>query len=83
MKPDEITAERLQGWRARLREENATPICLIGIGHQQKRGQLVLCVPEGVDDDLLVGSLLFALESIKPGTLPKHHGERAVFVPHR
>lgn len=81
MDTDKITSERLNEWRDRLREEHATPLVLLGVGHEHKSGQLVLCVPEGVDDDLLIGSLLFALESIQPGLVPKHHGERAVLRP--
>jgi hypothetical protein len=83
MDTDKVTDERLQGWRNRLREETATPIFLIGVSHGQKSGQLVMCVPEGVDDDLLVGSLRFALQSLEAngGSGTKHHGERAVLKP--
>jgi hypothetical protein len=80
MDTDGITAERLASWRDRLKEENATPMVLIGVGHDHKSGQIVLCVPEGVDDDLLIGSLAYALNALQPGLIPKHHGERKSFT---
>jgi hypothetical protein len=43
-----ITAERLTGWAKALAEFHATPALLLGIGHDEHRGQLVVCVP---DDD--------------------------------
>lgn len=77
---EKITKERLAGWANRLKEEHSTPLLLIAIGHDEKAGQLTICVPEGVEDDLLIGSLLYVLESLKPGLIPKHHSERAVFT---
>ncbi len=76
---EETTAGRLESWRKRLKENHATPLLLIGVGHGERSGQLVICVPEGVDDDLLLGSLLFAIETLKPGSIPQHHGESREF----
>ena len=79
-----ITKQRFDGWQKRLSEEHATPIILIGVGHEHKSGQLVICVPEGVDDELLVGALRFALASLlQSGPTPKHHGERATIFPNQ
>jgi len=74
---DAITIERFEGWRKRLSEEQATPMVLVGVGHGDKAGQLVLCVPEGVDDELVVGSLRYALNAVlTAGPLPQRHGEK-------
>jgi len=74
-----ITEERLKSWKKKLAEANATPIILIGVGHDHKSGELVLCVPEGVSDDLLFGALVAALDLLKPGLIPKHDGESRRF----
>lgn len=42
----EITIHRLQRWSLKLRADHATPLCLVGVGHDHKLGQLVVCVPE-------------------------------------
>jgi hypothetical protein len=76
---DRITAERLDSWRKLLKEGNATPILLIGVGHEHRSGELHVVVPEGVEDDLLIGALLYALNVLQPGLIPQHHGERRVF----
>lgn len=41
-----ITRDRLAKWTKRLDQEHATPFALVGIGHDHKSGQLVLCVCE-------------------------------------
>jgi len=56
MDTNAVTVERLEGWRRRLQEENATPIVGIGVGHGEKSGRLVLLVPEGVEAEVCVGS---------------------------
>jgi hypothetical protein len=42
----EICNERLSRWADRLVSEHATPIILIGVSHDHKSGQLVLCTTE-------------------------------------
>lgn len=83
MDTDKITQERLGSWRERLREAHATPLVLIGVGHEHKSGELVLCVPEGVDDRLLEGSLRFALAALAGGQMPQKHGESTTWEPRR
>lgn len=41
-----ICKERLEGWQKRLVDEHSTPILVVGVGHDHKKGQLVLCIPE-------------------------------------
>lgn len=42
----EITRSRLARWTDKLDLENATPVMLLGVGHDHKSGQLVICVPD-------------------------------------
>lgn len=53
MDSEEIKAicdERLGSWTNRLVGEHATPILLVGVGHDHKKGDLVLCTLEDLDD---------------------------------
>lgn len=72
---EQITQERLKSWAKRLSEQHATPLLMLGMGHDANAGQLVVLTVEDVDDDMLVASLLFAAEQLKPGTIPKHNPE--------
>jgi hypothetical protein len=38
-----ITRERLDRWAARMRDSHATPLILIGVGHDENIGQIVVC----------------------------------------
>jgi len=40
---EEITKERLYNWMQKMKQSNATPILLVGIGHEQTSGQIVIC----------------------------------------
>jgi hypothetical protein len=51
---DEITAERMAGWRKKLAEEHATPALLLGIGHDRNSGALVVCTTEDLSKRDLV-----------------------------
>lgn len=68
--PSQIKAvcdERLGRWTRKLVAENATPLVLIGVSHGQKSGQLVVCVPEEVSDELVKGSITFLYETMVLG----------------
>jgi hypothetical protein len=58
MKSDEITAQRLAGWAKKLAEDNATPLVLVGIGHEHARGKVVLCIPENGPSEKEIAQLL-------------------------
>jgi len=45
---EKITAERLEKWKVHFAREHATPLVLIGIGHDENSGGLVTCMVEGV-----------------------------------
>lgn len=41
-----ITVERLEGWGRVIVENHATPMLLVGVGHDHVSGNLHLCIPE-------------------------------------
>ncbi len=61
MHPDEITLQRLTGWRVKLAQENATPLALVGISQGANSGALVVCVPENGPPDRQIATILRAV----------------------
>ncbi|GAI81422.1 unnamed protein product, partial [marine sediment metagenome] len=41
-----IGKERLDKWQQRLIDEHATPVILVGVGHDHRSGQVVVYIPE-------------------------------------
>lgn len=62
---EEIWCELIPRWATKLKSEHATPICLIGIGHDHKSGQVTICVPEDFNDYMTCGILKAALIHLK------------------
>lgn len=58
MDAKKITVDRLKGWKKKLAESNATPIALVGVGHEQHRGKLVLCICEDGLTDAEIATML-------------------------
>lgn len=56
-----ITKLRLAEWAKALSTDHATPMLLVGIGHDHNSGKISLCVPEGIDDAVIVNTLKYAL----------------------
>lgn len=71
----EITDERLGGWAKRLKAYNATPLVLLAVGHAQNKGELTVCIPADVPDELIAGALRWVLKGIEQGAMPKNEGE--------
>jgi hypothetical protein len=75
MTADEIASinrERLTRWRLDLELQHATPAVLVGVGHDHREGDLVLCACEGSDaptDRELALMLRWAAEQLeaRPG----------------
>jgi hypothetical protein len=62
-----ITKERLDRWAKRMKESHATPLLLIGVGHDQVSGQIVICTldePE-LSNDKLRAFLKYALKELQ------------------
>jgi len=49
-----ICEERLGKWTQRLVDEHATPVILVGVGHDHKNGALVVITLEEMDDRQLL-----------------------------
>jgi hypothetical protein len=63
---EKITVERLTRWSQRLSKEHATPMLLVGAGHDHKLGQVVVLTCEDIDNATLRELLLFALMQLSP-----------------
>jgi hypothetical protein len=66
---DSITAERLAGWRKRLAEQHSTPLVLVGIGHEERSGQVVVLAPNDakISDEIILNALRFAVRILENG----------------
>jgi hypothetical protein len=54
-KINKINIERLTRWKDRLNNAHATPLLLIGVGHDHKNGQLTICATEErTDQEILL-----------------------------
>lgn len=53
-----ITRERLDRWAERLAGEHATPAVLVGVGHDHREGNLVLCVTEDGPSEAEIAAFL-------------------------
>ena len=49
----EICDERFDRWKRRLASQYATPIILIGVGHDHNSGQLSICTVEEMDNSMI------------------------------
>ena len=70
-KVKQICSDRLQRWIFKLLTEHSTPVCLIGIGHDHKQGQVTVCIPEDFTDDVIIGMLEVAIFNLKKGNAYK------------
>lgn len=64
---EQINRERLEGWRRKLVESHATPILLVGVGHDEKKGLCVLCTTEEMTNEETTNFLLGAYNMLKRG----------------
>lgn len=62
-----ITHERLGSWEKRLTESHATPILLVGVGHDHVNGQINICVTEDMPNAQIIAFLEYALKELKNG----------------
>jgi hypothetical protein len=60
-----ITRERLGSWENKFEGAHATPVLLIGVGHDHVSGQIVICVTEGLTDGQIVLFLENALKQLR------------------
>ena len=65
-----VCAERLAGrWTERMLQTHATPVCLIGVGHDHAQGQIVIATMEDpeVTDQMIAAFLRWAAVQLDPG----------------
>lgn len=58
---EQINRERLEQWATRFADEHATPVILVGIGHDHKAGSIVIETTEEMSDELVASFLRKAL----------------------
>jgi hypothetical protein len=65
---ERITKERLAGWEEKFRIQHATPILLIGVGHDWNSGQAVVCIVDepSLSKPILAAYLRFVLKELEP-----------------
>jgi hypothetical protein len=50
-----INDERMGRWKVKLNRVNATPVFLMGVGHDHNQGQLTIyCTEDRTDEELLL-----------------------------
>lgn len=57
-----ITEERLEAWAQRVAENHCTPAVLVAIGHDHKKGDLHICVPNEMPLEMARGFMAAALK---------------------
>lgn len=69
----EICRQRLAGWTKKLVAEHATPVLLLGIGHDNHSGQIVICATE----DTANSQILLFLQAAELGVKKLAEAEAA------
>lgn len=59
-----ICVQRLGSWTSRLTGEHATPVLLVGIGHDHKGGQVVICTTEEMGQKDIIAFLALAVHHL-------------------
>lgn len=59
-----ITRIRLASWAAKLDQEHATPLLLVGVSHADKSGQIVLITTEDENTATIIAFLRFAIAQL-------------------
>jgi len=62
-----ICDERLTRWKELLVADNATPIVLIGVGHEHNSGQIDVCFPTDAHNAEIAAILLEAADALLEG----------------
>lgn len=80
----QINVERLGNWTYKMVSSHATPMILIGIGHDHVAGQKVICMLEDMKDDTAAGLLLDVAQRLGEQTgytvVPKEQFDSVMFL---
>ena len=63
----EICKQRLGLWTDDLVGDHATPVLLLGIGHDDKKGNISICTVEEMERDKLIKFVAHALDRLLEG----------------
>jgi hypothetical protein len=61
---ERISAERLESWKGLLSTDHATPAILLGIGHDENSGALIVIHAENISRRVLIGLLKGAIAEL-------------------
>jgi len=64
---DKINAERLTDWGIELAHSHSTAALMVGVGHDERSGELHVCVPANLPTQVLIGFLERALVNMRRG----------------
>ncbi len=65
-----IGKERLASWLEQVVSNHATPIMLVSCGHDERLGELHICVTEDMPDALLLGAAEFLVSEVRKRVRP-------------
>ena len=65
MDTDTITQDRFASWSEKLLESKATPMLVIGMGHDDHNGEVVIVTCADVKNETIRAALLFAARAIQ------------------
>ena len=71
-KINKINVERLNKWKSRLNDEHATPVVMVGVGHDHKNGRIVLCTTEDMNDFALMTFMQTACKMLEEKFVKKN-----------
>ena len=63
---ERLTTDRLAAWARDLAYDHATPLLLVGVGHDRTRGRIVVCTVDDAEmtDDRLRAFLRYAINHL-------------------
>jgi hypothetical protein len=65
-----ITHERLGIWEKRMEESHATPVLLVGVGHDHVCGRLTLCTTTDRTNEEIIVLLTETIRQLRGGGVP-------------
>lgn len=62
---NKICVERLDEWRTVLVDHDSTPFALVSIGHNNRQGEIHLCVTGDVDISTVINIMEYVISELK------------------
>ena len=64
-KINQVCVERLDAWRRILVDQDSTPFALVSIGHNNRQGEIHLCITEDVGISTVIEIMEGAISELK------------------